>query len=139
MDWKYLYTSRAGRISRKPYWLASLALIAVSLAINLLLGPVIGVLPVLILSLPIFYASYALNLKRGHDRDRPDWYITLFFVLLLLINIGQLTAPDPMNPGTLLNGALIVIGFWSIVMLIDLGFLRGTAGPNRYGPDPLAS
>jgi uncharacterized membrane protein YhaH (DUF805 family) len=25
----------------------------------------------------------------------------------------------------------------SIWGLIEMGFLRGTAGPNRYGPDPL--
>ena len=27
------------------------------------------------------------------------------------------------------------ITVWAIV---ELGFLRGTLGPNRYGPDPLA-
>jgi uncharacterized membrane protein YhaH (DUF805 family) len=26
------------------------------------------------------------------------------------------------------------IGIW---FFVELGFLRGTAGPNRYGPDPL--
>ena len=28
------------------------------------------------------------------------------------------------------------IGLW---VLIDLGLLKGTPGPNRYGPDPLAA
>jgi uncharacterized membrane protein YhaH (DUF805 family) len=27
----------------------------------------------------------------------------------------------------------------SIWALVELGFLRGTSGPNDYGPDPLAS
>jgi uncharacterized membrane protein YhaH (DUF805 family) len=26
----------------------------------------------------------------------------------------------------------------SLWLLIELGFLRGTVGPNQYGPDPLA-
>ena len=33
-----------------------------------------------------------------------------------------------------------VIGFGiSIWALVELGFLRGTAGANRFGPDPLAT
>jgi uncharacterized membrane protein YhaH (DUF805 family) len=28
-----------------------------------------------------------------------------------------------------------IVGIW---FLIELGFQRGTAGDNRYGPDPLA-
>jgi uncharacterized membrane protein YhaH (DUF805 family) len=33
---------------------------------------------------------------------------------------------------------IIAVGLVTIVMLIELGFRRGTRGPNRYGPDPLA-
>jgi len=35
------------------------------------------------------------------------------------------------------------IGFWLFSLalwvwaIVELGFLRGTKGPNRYGPDPL--
>ena len=32
------------------------------------------------------------------------------------------------------NIAFIIIGIW---FLIELGFLRGTVGPNTFGPDPL--
>jgi len=28
----------------------------------------------------------------------------------------------------------VIGGLW---LLIELGFLKGTAGPNQYGPDPL--
>jgi len=33
---------------------------------------------------------------------------------------------------------ITVVGLVTIVMLIELGFRRGTRGPNKYGPDPLA-
>jgi uncharacterized membrane protein YhaH (DUF805 family) len=33
-----------------------------------------------------------------------------------------------------LNYAVIGLSLW---LLIDVGFLKGTQGPNRYGPDPL--
>lgn len=32
--------------------------------------------------------------------------------------------------------ASLAISIWA---LVELGFLRGTVGANRYGPDPLAS
>jgi uncharacterized membrane protein YhaH (DUF805 family) len=32
----------------------------------------------------------------------------------------------------------LIAGIISLWMLIELGFLRGTIGPNRYGPDPLS-
>jgi uncharacterized membrane protein YhaH (DUF805 family) len=32
--------------------------------------------------------------------------------------------------------ASLAISIWAFV---ELGCLRGTAGPNKYGPDPLAS
>jgi uncharacterized membrane protein YhaH (DUF805 family) len=30
--------------------------------------------------------------------------------------------------------AAFVVSIWG---LVELGFLRGTSGPNRFGPDPL--
>jgi uncharacterized membrane protein YhaH (DUF805 family) len=32
----------------------------------------------------------------------------------------------------------MITGIVSLALLIELGFRRGTPGPNRYGPDPLA-
>ena len=32
-------------------------------------------------------------------------------------------------------GAMLIGGIWT---LVECGFLKGTAGPNQYGPDPLA-
>jgi uncharacterized membrane protein YhaH (DUF805 family) len=36
--------------------------------------------------------------------------------------------------GIILHLVSFAITIWAIV---ELGFLRGTIGPNRYGPDPL--
>ena len=30
------------------------------------------------------------------------------------------------------------IGIFALYLLVVMGFLRGTPGPNQYGPDPLA-
>jgi len=36
--------------------------------------------------------------------------------------------------GFVLGLASFVISIWA---LVEIGFLRGTVGPNQYGPDPL--
>jgi|SRR6185312_4855399 uncharacterized membrane protein YhaH (DUF805 family) len=119
MDWKYLFLSMDGRINRQPFWLAIVVLIVISVIASVLdavLGlPQMGTGPSArgpisgIVSLIMIYPSIALSAKRWHDRDKSAWWI--------LINI------------------IPIIGWlWS---LIETGFLRGTPGPNRYGPDPL--
>lgn len=38
----------------------------------------------------------------------------------------------------MLSGLLgIILLVYAIYLLVVLGFLKGTAGPNNYGPDPL--
>jgi uncharacterized membrane protein YhaH (DUF805 family) len=34
-------------------------------------------------------------------------------------------------------GLSVIVGIFGLYMLVVLGFLKGTAGPNNYGPDPL--
>ena len=43
------------------------------------------------------------------------------------------------RPSTLFYVVGIPVGLMALVLLIDFGFRRGTAGPNRFGPDPLAT
>jgi uncharacterized membrane protein YhaH (DUF805 family) len=54
------------------------------------------------------WAQAALSVKRAHDRGRSGW-----FVLVLLVPLVQI---------------------WPF---IELWFLRGTVGDNRFGGDPL--
>jgi uncharacterized membrane protein YhaH (DUF805 family) len=138
MDWKYLFTGRDGRINRQPFWIGTVVLIVASIVLMVLVGALVGPVIALILMLPIFYAGFALSLKRAHDRDRPDWYVIGYYVLAVLLNIAMATT-DPMNPGMLINIGMIVSLIWGLILLVDLGFLRGTPGPNQHGPDPLAS
>jgi uncharacterized membrane protein YhaH (DUF805 family) len=64
----------------------------------------------LIVNLLLLWPAVAVSVKRWHDRNRSGWWI--------LINL------------------LPIIGWaWA---LIENGLLRGTAGPNRFGADPLA-
>jgi len=139
MDWKYLYTSLDGRINRKPYWLAIIGFIIVSLLaqfIGLAIGgPILAFLIALILVFP----GFALNLKRAHDRNRPAWYVVVPIVLAVVLQIMQFADPaQAAEPTGLYLVLMVAMMVYGLVLFIDLGFLRGTAGPNQYGPDPLA-
>ena len=67
--------------------------------------------------------------------------VIVFLVPRLLHQIMNLIGitGDPIafnSLDVLFFGVNIVIGLW---FLIDLGLLRGTVGPNKYGPDPLTT
>jgi uncharacterized membrane protein YhaH (DUF805 family) len=145
----YLLTSFEGRISRKPFWLANIALIAILMVLAIAVFVIlesrgtavtdrlanrIGLIGLLILLYP--YA--ALMVKRLHDRDRPGILAAVVLGPSLLVGItdalGITGGPNWNTLDYLLNGLVLLVSIWAIV---ELGFLRGTRGPNRYGPDPL--
>ncbi len=106
LDLTYLFTSPEGRIGRQRWWIGVAILFAVWLLLNALFG-VDGLVP-FVLSILLTIAGIMLHIKRFHDRDKSGWCVLILFVPIL--------------------------GFiWAIV---DLGILEGSAGPNRFGPDP---
>jgi uncharacterized membrane protein YhaH (DUF805 family) len=132
-----LFTSLEGRIPRKIFWLGFIVLMIVTWILELILFSIFGVsmmgsmdpnatpeaaaaaaaeqmskltLPLIVLFLLLLWPSICLYAKRWHDRDKSGWW-------------------------SLIGLIPIIGGLW---MLIELGFLRGTDGPNRFGPDPIA-
>ena len=103
----------------------------------------------LIVLLVFFYPSYVTMQKRLNDRNRPSWMAKLFLaapVLLALMNVlGMgftaakssigMAMPTPTTIGWLLGTLVGIVEIWAVV---ECGYLRGTVGPNRFGPDPLA-
>jgi uncharacterized membrane protein YhaH (DUF805 family) len=43
------------------------------------------------------------------------------------------------NPNAFFLMLILVWLAYGVALLVDLGFRRGTPGPNRFGPDPLAA
>lgn len=123
MNWKQLYFAIQGRIGRKQYWLSTIALL-VPVIVFILVAKLIGdpgVNAPLWLQIALggvttvwfiayIWSGICLNAKRWHDRNKSGWWQLI--------------------------GIIPIIGeFWA---LAETGFLRGTQGPNRFGPDPLA-
>jgi uncharacterized membrane protein YhaH (DUF805 family) len=117
MDWKYLLTSFEGRINRAKFWAGVGVLIAAAILASLIdaiLGISIGGdqgvgIVGLLVGLVSIYLGLALYAKRWHDRDKSGWWSLIALVPII--------------------GAI-----W---ILVELGILEGTRGPNRFGPDPL--
>jgi uncharacterized membrane protein YhaH (DUF805 family) len=140
MDFAYLYTSLDGRINRKPYWLGVLILLAVAIPVQLVAYFVAGMTASTIVGFIFLWPSFALAVKRAQDRNRPMWIIAIFFALVLIINVMELAGISngaDGQPTTIFSIISIVFLIGAIYVFIDIGLLRGTRGPNPYGPDPL--
>jgi uncharacterized membrane protein YhaH (DUF805 family) len=139
MNWSYLYTSFDGRIGRQTFWIALAAISAVELAAHLLAYRIEGDRLSAIVDLAFSYPEFALFAKRGHDRNTPTWLVGLLFAgtifLDFLVVFGWSEQVD--NPNTMFVIIGVVWVFFALVLLVDLGFRRGTVGSNHYGPDPL--
>jgi len=172
-----LYTSRDGRISRKTWWLASLAMVVVVVILEFIVAAILGVSMMpnvaalsdpnadtaalsaqiagnlrksgwisLVFYLILFVPLLALGLKRRHDRNNAGMdfiiYLVLGVILVLLqalgigystITVGTIDIP---TPGPIISGLSVILGIYSIYLIVVMGFLKGTAGTNNYGPDP---
>jgi uncharacterized membrane protein YhaH (DUF805 family) len=103
----------------------------------------------LILFLIFAYPMYALFIKRRHDRDNNGLDAIIYLVVIAVFLLAQAfglaytvgeVAGVPMAQPTMIFSILGVVLFvYAIYMLVVTGFLRGTVGPNQYGPDPLGA
>jgi len=143
MELGYILSSTQGRIPRGEWWLGLLVLVIVGVVlagvVYLAFGATtIGIIATLILQILLLYPSYALSAKRFQDRNKPGGLALIGIGLGIVQTVARLAGlSDPYVPTVVdyvLGLALLIVGIW---YLIELGILRGTVGPNRYGPDPL--
>jgi uncharacterized membrane protein YhaH (DUF805 family) len=146
MNFASLFMSFEGRISRKTFWLGLILLFAVGTVV--LLGslyaagerdyPVIR-FNIFVITVALLYPTVAVGVKRLHDRGRPGYTVLVFLVPWILHQItnllgitGDPTAINAIDMAFILINLVLFVWF-----VVDLGILRGTVGPNEYGPDPV--
>jgi uncharacterized membrane protein YhaH (DUF805 family) len=86
------------------------------------------------MTLVFAWCYVAASIKRLHDRNRNVWWMLPFFAAPGLY--GQLG--DRLGnsyPAAFIGLAIFIAFIWGNV---EMGYLKGTNGPNRFGPDPLA-
>lgn len=125
MEWMLLpykrYFDFSGRSCRKEYWMFQLLWVLMIFAVAVIFamfdfGGGEGVSPVAMVLMGVaglfvlgsIIPGLLLQVRRFHDQDKSGWMVLLNFVPYA--------------------GGIIVLVFMC---------LRGTNGPNRFGPDPL--
>jgi uncharacterized membrane protein YhaH (DUF805 family) len=168
MDYKRLLLGFDGRINRAKYWLATLRILGCMIFVLIILavvasafnigGPLainlIGISASIqftdddvaakaslfprIVTIPMTFvfgwAYAAVSIKRLHDRNKSGWWMIPFIVATGFY--GQFADRIGGSWAVALLGLAVLIFFiWGMV---EMGYLKGTDGPNRFGPDPLA-
>ena len=142
MPMTQLLFSFQGRLNRKPYWMTAIATMVIIIVLLLLALILIrehrfefaGLTLVLlvILYIPLIWIGLAIGAKRLHDRDKSAWWLLVFYAAPGILS----TAGNRMEDVGFIILHIISFGI-SVWAFVELGCLRGTPGPNRYGPDPL--
>ncbi|HTH34153.1 MAG TPA: DUF805 domain-containing protein [Xanthobacteraceae bacterium] len=140
MDWVYLLNSFDGRIGRKTFWIAMAVVTAAEILGHFAAEAIQGDRLSAIVDLVFTYPEFAIAAKRGQDRNMPLAVVGTFFaagVVLDLITVLGLSGTAD-QPSTLSLAIALPFTVFGLALLVELGFRKGTTGPNRYGPDPLA-
>jgi uncharacterized membrane protein YhaH (DUF805 family) len=139
MDWRHLFFGFDGRISRAPYWIAMVVLLAAEL-LSFSYGygrgdPRLSAL----FELALLYPEAAVLFKRAHDRNMPDIVVIIYVVLSMALDGLTVFELDgtPERPSGLYWLATLPCFAIALYLFVELGFRRGVSGPNQYGPDPL--
>jgi uncharacterized membrane protein YhaH (DUF805 family) len=101
------YVQFGGRASRSEYWYWTLFSVLVSIVANIIDAKLGMGIVSGIAGLALLLPGLAVSARRLHDIDRTFWWVLLAFTII---------------------GGLVLL-YWAC--------LRGTLGPNRFGPDPL--
>lgn len=105
------YVNFSGRASRSEYWYWVLFAVLVAIVAGILdaaIFPEAEPNPLgAVTSVILFLPGLAVGIRRLHDIDRTGWWV---FIVLTVVGI---------------------------ILLIVWDCMKGTAGANRFGPDPL--
>ena len=154
-----------GRINRAKYWLATLVILCCMVFALLLQAAIFGINGPLDINLIVISASVqpadndlpskasllaqivtvamtvffgccyaAISVKRLHDRNKSAWWVLIIAATSLHHQLVHRLDDSPL--ANLLGYALFIAFIWG---LVEMYFRKGTRGPNRFGPDPLAA
>lgn len=155
MNWRWLFFSFRGRINRARYWRAMLVYLLIGIAVwivgwalNSLVAVPTGYAPNVVYrtmhalyGLALWISCLAVAVKRLHDRDKSGWWLLALYAtpvaaFLLVRFVGAVNSD--LGGFTLRLSILAALAFVAWIS-VELGFLPGTHGYNRFGRDPLAT
>jgi uncharacterized membrane protein YhaH (DUF805 family) len=142
------WLSFRGRTNRSRFWQMMVYFWGVliwfgGLSVALTSNPIaVGLLGLAMLPIVLFMvvALLANSVRRLHDRGKTAWWLLVFNVLPAVFAFPSEVmrtegAPAEAQAFFALVGLLgLPFSIWGFV---EMGCLRGTTGPNKYGDDPL--
>jgi uncharacterized membrane protein YhaH (DUF805 family) len=145
MDFVWLLFSFKGRLNRARYLVVELALlllwvVAWHKSTFLVSSPeALG----WVAAIPMIWINTATTAKRLHDRNRSGWWAVAIFIVNRLsylyygLFFGLSFGVDiSIAREMLLVMFAVALSLLQTWIIIELFFLIGTEGPNRFGPDP---
>ena len=142
LDFASLLLSRDGRINRAKFWVGAVGFLVILIIIDYIFGSsIFGRILKLLIAIGLFYPAYAVAAKRFQDRNKPGetafYGLVPVFAAILLDCFGLTGDATGANAiGWICRLIYLGVGLW---FAIELGTLKGTPGPNRFGGDPLAA
>ena len=136
-----LFFSFKGRINRARFWIGTIPLvigwIAAMALFNWMFMRAELLVPVygfgIAAGVMLLWGQLGVCNKRLHDRGKSGWWLLIFWALPAAVS----QAGEASTDFTLRLAAAVAIGVIWLWAVLELGCLRGTEGPNAYGPDPL--
>ncbi len=148
MDYVWLLFSFKGRINRARYLLVQGALLTfwfmLFVKLSIYFSPQWQALHFdWVVAITMIWINATTTAKRLHDRNRSGWWAVAIFILNRLSYVyyglffGLAFGVDISSAEELLLVMLAVaISLLQTWVIIELVFMMGTDGPNRFGPDP---
>jgi uncharacterized membrane protein YhaH (DUF805 family) len=132
-------------MNRARYWRAVLTVLCISVAVAIFAGLLRAIGNVPMAAVAVFWGvlliafavpCYFIAIKRLHDRNKSGHWLWLFCLAPGALNLmGKMAVAQGATPvGMALMLAGIGVSIWGF---LEIACLRGTTGPNRFGPDPL--
>jgi uncharacterized membrane protein YhaH (DUF805 family) len=140
------YFDLSGRVSRKEFWYFALASFVLYIGAAIIGTILFSGLLTSLLSLALLLPMTGLGARRLQDIGRNGQLMWIWAGVSLVMNVigllAAMTGPFGavgflfffLSIGWLISLAMLVIS----VVLIYFWIQPGTAGPNEFGPDPLA-
>ena len=145
MEYARLLFGFKGRMNRAPYLANQLALLAVWLVFQLQLLHMPSQWDGLdwLLAIVLTWINVSTTAKRLHDRNRSGWWAIAVFAInrISFLYYGlflELCFGGAISVSKELVLFLMAVVLWALQVwiAIELFFLAGTEGPNRFGADP---
>ena len=133
----------SGRINRAKYWRSVLIFIGAGLMTAVILFTAAGIaaplfiIMVIVVLIPWLLWGFSFTTRRLHDRDKSAWWLVVFYLLPGVLGQIAKAAWFAGAAITVLHYLALAAFALTIWRFVEIGCLRGTAGSNTYGSDPL--